>query len=89
MNWMLEVCYIADMNNDDKIIEARIAGRSVRAIAKAQGCSVAEVNRVIDFWADQTITGRIRKHTLTVELARLDELQQVLRLRAPSNVARW
>lgn len=68
--------------DDDAIIRQRIAGRSVHAIAKAQGCSVAEVNRVIDLWADQTITDRIRKHTLTLELARLDELQQVFYQRA-------
>jgi hypothetical protein len=36
------VCYIASMNDD--IIQQRIVGRSVRAIAKAQGRSVALVN---------------------------------------------
>jgi hypothetical protein len=31
--------------NDDTIIKQRVSGRSVRAIAKTNGCSVAEVNR--------------------------------------------
>jgi hypothetical protein len=34
----------------------------VRAIAKAQHCSVAQVNVAIDRWADQAITDKIRKH---------------------------
>jgi len=36
------------------------------------GCSVAEVNRVLDLFANATITD---KHTLALELARLDELR--------------
>lgn len=43
---------------DDDIIRQRIAGRSVHAIAGTQGCTVAEVNRVIDRWADEMITDR-------------------------------
>lgn len=44
--------------------------------------SVAEVNRAIDSWADQAITEKVRKHSLTLELARLDELQAVFYQRA-------
>jgi len=62
--------------NDDTIIKQRIGGRSVRAIAKTNGCSVAEVNRVLDLFANATITDQVRKHTLALELARLDELQE-------------
>jgi hypothetical protein len=62
--------------NDDEIIQQRIAGRSVRAIAKAQHCSVAQVDEAIDRWAESAITDKIRKHTLALELARLDELQR-------------
>jgi Tfp pilus assembly PilM family ATPase len=40
------------------------------------GCSVAEVNRVLDLFANATITDKVRKHTLALELARLDELQE-------------
>jgi hypothetical protein len=49
--------------DDDTIIRQRIAGRSVRAIAKAQHCSVAQVNEAIDRWAESAITDKIRKHT--------------------------
>jgi DNA-directed RNA polymerase specialized sigma24 family protein len=62
--------------NDDTIIKQRVSGRSVRAIAKTNGCSVAEVNRVLDLFANATITDQVRKHTLAFELARLDELQR-------------
>jgi hypothetical protein len=46
---------------------------SVRAIAKACGASVAEVNRVIDRWAETAVNPEVRKHTLALELARLDQ----------------
>jgi transposase len=38
-----------------------VARDSVRAIAKAQGCSVAQVNRVIDAWAEEAIDDQSRK----------------------------
>jgi hypothetical protein len=48
----------------------------VRTIAKTNGCSVAEVSRVLDLFPNATITDQIRKHTLALELSRLDELQE-------------
>jgi hypothetical protein len=68
--------------NDDVIIQQRISGRSVRAIAKAQGCSVAQINQAIDRWAELAIDDKTRKHTLCLELSRLDELQEVFYARA-------
>jgi hypothetical protein len=49
--------------SDYDIIRQRISGRSVRAIAKERGCSVAQVNEVIDRWAAPTIDDKIRKNT--------------------------
>lgn len=49
----------------------------MRAIAKRHGCSTAAINEVIDRWAESTIDDKLRKHSLALELARLDELQQV------------
>ena len=60
--------------NDDVIIQQRISGRSARAIARAQGCTLTEVNRVLDCFTETTIDDKTRKHTLALELARLDEL---------------
>jgi hypothetical protein len=54
----------------------------VRAIAKARRTSLAEVNEAIDRWADQAITDTARKHGLALELARLDDLQEVFYQRA-------
>jgi transposase len=72
------------MTNDriNQIIEQRIAGRSVRAIAKMLGTSVAEVNKAIDFWAETAIDDKLRKTTLCLELARLDQMQEVFHARA-------
>ena len=41
--------------NDDVIIQQRISGRSVRAIAKAQATTVAEVNKALDRFTEITI----------------------------------
>ena len=50
--------------NDDAIIQQRVSGRSARAIAKAEGRTLAEVNRVIDRFTETTIDDKTRKHTL-------------------------
>lgn len=73
--------YAAHMD-DERIIEERIRGRSVRAIARAHNVSVAEVNDVIDRWVDSAIDDKTRKTNLCLELARLDELQMVFHTRA-------
>jgi hypothetical protein len=68
--------------NDDRIIQQRVSGRSARAIAKAEGCTLAEVNRAIDRFTETTIDDKTRMHTLALELARLDELQETFYARA-------
>jgi hypothetical protein len=68
--------------NDDTIIRQRIAGRAVRDIAKSQRVDVRAVNEAIDRFADSVITDKTRKHSLALELARLDELQEVFYQRA-------
>ena len=68
--------------NDDVIIQQRISGRSARAIAKAQATTVAEVNKALDRFTETTIDDKVRRHTLALELARLDELQETFYARA-------
>jgi hypothetical protein len=68
--------------NDDEVIRQRISGRSARAIARAQGCTLTEVNRVLDRFTETTIDDKTRKHTLALELARLDGLQETFYARA-------
>src|SRR5215467_272898 len=68
--------------NDDTIIQQRVSGRSARAIARAQGCTLAEVSRVLDHFTETTIDDKTRRHTLALELARLDELQETVYARA-------
>ena len=68
--------------NDEVIIQQRISGRSARAIARAQSCTLTEVNRVLDRFTETTIDDKTRKHTLALELARLDELQETFYARA-------
>jgi hypothetical protein len=68
--------------NDDEVIRQRISGRSARAIAKAQATTVAEVNKALDRFTETTIDDKTRRHTLALELARLDELQETFYARA-------
>src|SRR6516164_10150201 len=68
--------------NDDTIIQQRVSGRSARAIARAQGCTLAEVSKVLDRFTETTIDDKTRKYTLALELARLDELQETFYARA-------
>jgi hypothetical protein len=68
--------------DEDRIIAERISGKSVRAIAKSQGVSVAQVNHVIDAWAEEAIDDQTRKRSLCLELERLDELTRVFYQRA-------
>ena len=68
--------------NDDEIVQQRVSGRSARAIARVQGCTLTEVNRVLDRFTETTIDDKTRKHTLALELARLDELQETFYARA-------
>lgn len=68
--------------DEDQIIAQRLVGKSVRAIAKAAHVSAAEINAVIDAWAESVIDDKLRKNSLALELARLDELQQVFYRRA-------
>ena len=68
--------------NDDTIIQQRVSCRSARAIARAQGCTLAEVSKVLDRFTETTIDDKTRKHTLALELARLDELQETFYARA-------
>lgn len=73
------------------IIRQLIAGHSVRATAKARQ-TVSEVNAAIHRWASSAIPDKTRKHTLALELARLDELQETFYARALEgvySVARW
>ena len=82
-------------DDDDRVIRQRIASSSIRAIAKACGTSVAEVNRIIDDWAETAVNHEVSKQTLALELAGLDQLQLVFHQRAcketspPDNPGAW
>jgi hypothetical protein len=70
------------MSKNDEIIEQRISGRSARAIAKTLCVEPADITRALDEFADATIDEKVRKHTLALELARMDRLQSVFYARA-------
>jgi hypothetical protein len=59
---------------NDEVIRQRVGGRSVRVIARTHGCTEADVNGVPDHFAETVINDKVRKHTLALELTRLDEL---------------
>jgi hypothetical protein len=64
-------------DTDNKVVQLRIAGRSPRAISKALGLTPGRINRALDKFCDAQLTEQTRKHTLSLELARLDALQAV------------
>jgi len=66
----------------EAIIQARIRGESARHIAKRLGCTLDDINDVLDRFAAATITNKLRTHTLALELARLDELTHVFEKQA-------
>jgi hypothetical protein len=67
------------IRRDAEIIEARIAGKSVRAIAKNQRGRHQPRDRSL---CHVVITDKVRKHSLALELERLDQLQAVFYERA-------
>jgi hypothetical protein len=58
----------------------RSSASASRAIAKARRTTVADI--VIDRWAASAIDDKMRRDTLALELARLDELQETFYARA-------
>src|SRR5262249_54828826 len=72
----------SEILDGEDIVQARIRGEGVRSIAKRLSCTLAEVHKVLDRFAETTIDEKTRKHTLALELARLDELLTVFHDRA-------
>lgn len=66
----------------DAVVKERVAGKSIRTIAKMHDISVATVNTIIDRWADSELHEKLRKHSLCLELMRLDELTTVFHVMA-------
>src|SRR5215472_11170960 len=73
----------SEILDGEDIVQARIRGESVRSIAKRVSCTLAEVHKVLDRFAETVIDDKTRKHSLALELERLDQLQQVFGARAP------
>jgi hypothetical protein len=72
----------SEILDGEDIVQARIRGESVRSIAKRLSCTLAEVHKVLDRFAETVIDDKTRKHSLALELERLDQLQQVFGARA-------
>src|SRR5215471_9680393 len=73
---------MSEILDGEDIVQARIRGESVRSIAKRLSCTLAEVRKVLDRFAETVIDDKTRKHSLALELERLDQLQQVFGARA-------
>src|SRR5262249_16006605 len=72
----------SEILDGEDIVHARIRGESVRSIAKQLSCTLAEVHKIIDRFAETTIDDKTRKRSLALELERLDQLQQVFGAKA-------
>jgi hypothetical protein len=63
---------MSEILEGEDIVQARIRGESVRSIAKRLCCTLAEVHKVLDRFAETVIDDKTRKHSLALELERLD-----------------
>jgi hypothetical protein len=72
----------SEILDGEDIVQARIRGESVRSIARRLSCTLAEVHKILDRFAETTIDDKTRKHSLALELERLDQLQHVFGARA-------
>jgi orotate phosphoribosyltransferase len=67
---------ISLVDREKAIFRARVAGNSIRDIAHEFHCSVAHVQAIVDRQCTP-IDEHLRRHTLLIELERLDELEKV------------
>jgi hypothetical protein len=72
----------SEILDGEDIVQARVRGESVRSIARRLSCTSAEVRAALDRFAETVVDDSTRKHTLALELERLDQLQQVFGGRA-------
>jgi hypothetical protein len=73
---------MSEILDGEDIVQARIHGESVGSIATRLSCTLAEVHKVLDRFAETVIDDKTRKHSLALELERLDQLRQVFGARA-------
>jgi hypothetical protein len=69
------------IDHEQAIFHARLMGKSIRSIAQEFHCEIAHVQAIIDRLC-RPIDEHLRKHTLLIELERLDELEEVFSQRA-------
>lgn len=72
---MSDVVEVLDQERDDRILKMRLAGASIRTIARENQCTIPEINAVIDRLVDQ-IDNKYRMRTIAIELERLDHLHR-------------
>jgi hypothetical protein len=70
---------MSDQSEDlgDAILSDRAHGQSVRAIARARGLTVPEVERLLDEAASRLLSGVELRRELAAEAVRLSDLKQV------------
>ena len=70
------------MIDDDEVLRARVAGRSVRRIAREHGCGEDTVNAILDQRASELMTDQSLRRALMLELQRLDVYVETFHARA-------
>jgi hypothetical protein len=84
---MADDTVVALIDHEQAIFRARLAGQSIRSIAQDFHCEIAHVQAVIDRLC-RPIDEHLRKHTLLLELERLDELEEVFAHKARNGDAK-
>jgi len=64
------------MTDDDAILEARAAGKSVERIAREFQTSVEAINRTLDAYSQELLSEPSLKRSLMVELHRMDRIHE-------------
>ena len=70
------------MINDDEVLKARVAGKSVRRIALDHGVSEDAIGAILDQRAGELMTEKSLRQALMLELQRLDDYVETFHPRA-------
>lgn len=73
---------MAETIDAQAIIDARIRGEPIPAIARKFCCKIKDVEDALDYHCRATLTKHLRANTLAIELERLDKLQRTFEKQA-------
>jgi len=70
------------MLDEDAILKARIGGKSVRRIARENGCSEGAIDAILDRHAGSIMSDKYLRRAMLLELQRLDDYVETFHQKA-------